>query len=98
MKTNAFDQPRFRQRNIPVPAIESIARCAAPNFSAKQNPSTMSELIPHPSMKASTRLLISFLCTLTLCTATTTTIDNDKSHMNDQENYTTTFTVEQTPQ
>jgi hypothetical protein len=57
----------------------------------------MSELIPHPSMEASTRLLISFLCTLTLCAAATTATDNNKSHMNDQENYTTTFTVDQSP-
>ena len=48
-------------------------------------------------MEASTRLLISFLCTLTLCAAATTATDNNKSHMNDQENYTTTFTVDQSP-
>jgi len=97
MKTNAFDQPRLRHRNIPVPVIESLARCAAPNFSAKQNPSTMSELIPHPSMKALAGLFISFFCTLTLCAAATTATDNDKSHMSDRENYSTSFTVDQSP-
>jgi hypothetical protein len=44
-----------------------------------------------------TRLLIPLLCALTLPTAETAATANAISPMNDQQNYTTTFTVNQTP-
>jgi regulatory protein YycH of two-component signal transduction system YycFG len=51
------------------------------------------QLVLHPLLKAMTGLLLPLFSALTLCAN-----DNNDTTMKPQENYTTSFTVEQTPQ
>ena len=51
-----------------------------------------------PSLRLLTTLLIPLLGVLTLSATTTIASDNDHSDMNTQKNYTTAFTVDQTPE
>ena len=57
-------------------------------------------LAPHSPLKAVASLFIPLLCTLTLCADTTSANNSnpDDSTMKTPDNYTTSFTVEQTPQ
>ena len=59
-------------------------------------------LVPHSPQKAVAGLFIALLCTLTLCAGTDAATDNAHNHnestMKTQKDYTTSFTVEQTPQ
>ncbi|SDR72984.1 Uncharacterized conserved protein YndB, AHSA1/START domain [Opitutus sp. GAS368] len=54
-------------------------------------------LIPPPALRVLTTLL-PLVCTLMLSAATTSPTDHDNSAMNNQKNYTTAFTVDQTPE
>jgi len=52
-------------------------------------------LVPTPSLRALTTLLVPFLCTISPTTAAT---DKGNFSMNAHKNHTTTFTVDQTPE
>lgn len=57
--------------------------------------------IPHSPLKNVTGLLVALLCTLTIYGGSSAAADNNNNNdstMKTQKNYTTSFTVEQTPQ